>query len=98
MTHAVALQRAARTAECARKSLELDNGFASLEADNIELLRTGRDAVARSHRFIRDINERNGKWAASVGGRDRRHRLEHAGAISFGTSGRFVPYLSSEAG
>ena len=61
MAHAVALQCAARTTECARKSLELDNGFASLESDNIELLRTGRDAIARSHRLIRDINERNGK-------------------------------------
>ena len=61
MAHAVALQCAARTAACARKSLELDNGFPSLESDNIELLRTGRDAIARSHRLIRDINERTGK-------------------------------------
>jgi peroxiredoxin len=59
--HPVVSHCAALTAECARKSVELDNSFASLESDNIELLRTSRDAIARSRQLIRDISERNGK-------------------------------------
>jgi hypothetical protein len=59
--HPVVSHCAVLTAECVRKSLELDNSFASLEAASIELLRTSRDAIARSSQLIRDINERNGK-------------------------------------
>ena len=61
MDHPVVLGCAVLTAECVRKSLELDNRFASLESDNIELLRTSRDAIARSLQLIRGINDRTGR-------------------------------------
>jgi len=61
MDHPVVSECAVLTAACARKSRELDNGLARWESDNIELLSASREAIARSHQLIRDINERNGK-------------------------------------
>ena len=59
MDHPVVLGCAALTAECARKSLELDNSLARWDSATIEMLSASRDAIARSRQLISDINERN---------------------------------------
>jgi hypothetical protein len=59
--HPVVSRCAARTAECARKFLELDNNLARWESRLMDMLGTSRDSIARSRQLINDIHERNGK-------------------------------------
>ena len=59
MAHPTALTCAARTAECARKSLELDNRLAAWDRDLMELLSNSRDAIAHSRRILSEMRDRN---------------------------------------
>ena len=59
MVHPTVLTCAARTAACARKSLELDNRLAAWDRDLMELLSNSRDAIAHSRRILSDMRDRN---------------------------------------
>ena len=51
--HPVVLKCAAHTAECGRKSLELDKGLL------MEMLSTSREAIVRSRHLLSQISERD---------------------------------------
>jgi hypothetical protein len=59
--HPVALKCVARTAECSRKSLELDNRLAAWDRSLMEMLSTSRGAIARSRQLLSEIRERDAK-------------------------------------
>jgi hypothetical protein len=61
MDHPAVSHCAALTAECARKSLELDKSLARWNRADIEMLSTSRDAIALSRNLLTDINERHPK-------------------------------------
>ena len=52
---------AARTAECARKNLELDNRLAGWDDDFLQLMSTSRDVIARSRQLLSEISKRDDK-------------------------------------
>ena len=58
MVHPTALKSVARTAECTRKSLELDNRLAAWDRDFIELLSNSRDAIAHSRQILSEMRDR----------------------------------------
>jgi hypothetical protein len=63
MDHPAVLKCAARTAECSRQSLELNNRSARRDGELMELLSNSRHAVARSRQLLilRDFRERDAK-------------------------------------
>ena len=57
--HPVVLKCAAHTAECGRKSLELDKGLAAWNRSLMEMLSTSREAIVRSRHLLSQISERD---------------------------------------
>jgi hypothetical protein len=61
MDHPLVLDCASHTAECHRKSAEMDDRLAAWGPKLMDMLSNSRDAIARSRQILGDINGRDGK-------------------------------------
>ena len=57
--HPVALKCAARTAECTRQLVTLDNRAAASDRYLVEMLRTARDIIRRSRQLLSEMRDRD---------------------------------------
>jgi hypothetical protein len=61
MPHPTAVRCVADTIEAARKSREMDDRLAALDADDMDRLARSRESVARSEQLLARLKGRDGK-------------------------------------